>query len=830
MILHYLKIALRNIRKYALQNAICMLGLTVGFLAISLSAYWYWFESTYDKQYKDWERMYVVKTGVSFNNTYTPVNNNIFAYLAALPQVEATARLYTNRYTYAECDYNFIKMFGVKTIAGNLEDVMENRYGNGDELRTGYTKIAITESSAKKVFGSASPIGKLLTTGQLNRILGSEIYTSPEDEEIGLMVCAVFSDFNHSFIRSLSMTNVMIGYSPQLHIGENNIYGGCMAIIKVRPGTDVKALEDELNEQLFNGDSNHTMCQLVNVSKIHELAPAGPMNIRHIRIFALTSLLLIICAVVNCITMIVSRITGRRKEMGLRRSCGSSYRNLIMMMSVEMAFMFIASLLVALLSVAWISDSYSEYTMIGGMSARIVWGCVVIMAVVFVISMIAGIIAMTYILRESLNAMMTSGRSRSRQFRIVGLTVQICISLLCLFCSVTIVRQLEFVRNANWGFGVKGVTIIELQKDINVFYSRYNKEDIDAMDQEQEAEIKQDISNSRNMYIQQICQKLNALPMVKSAQPSGVNMTKEIMRMEYELKTALTEDAPVARVLELPIDGINNDAYGFTIIQGSKPQKLRADEIVLSQKVCKMLALDDPIGKTVYLNDDFDPRPQTIVAVIADVYLDGPLSEPAPFVINDVNTKWDFLGSRYDWSYIYENNNVTVRYDTDMRNEFSAELKEILSDAPQGTTVYYMDDWMNDFLKPTNDLLKLMAFAGLICVLIAISGIYMAVTLSCQERRREIAVRKVHGARIMDITSVLLKEYGIALTVASVIAFPIGTVLMRIWLKQFAIIVPMGWLTYVALLAGMILMILLTVGHRVIKTSRENPADVIKSE
>lgn len=59
MILHYLKVALRNIHKYAVQNLLCVLGLAVGFIALSLSAYWYWFENTYDKTIKDWDRIYI---------------------------------------------------------------------------------------------------------------------------------------------------------------------------------------------------------------------------------------------------------------------------------------------------------------------------------------------------------------------------------------------------------------------------------------------------------------------------------------------------------------------------------------------------------------------------------------------------------------------------------------------------------------------------------------------------------------------------------------------------------------------------------------------------
>ena len=188
MFLHYIKIALRNLRKYALQNTICILGLAVGFVAFSLSAYWYWFDSTYDKQYKDWKRMFAVSGGLTMNQVYTPVSNIALSIIANDPQVEmvGTANLFLAN--WMSLDDNFVKMFGIRAVAGVFEQTKENG-------------VAISESVAKELFGNTDPIGRLLTVGQYNRILSNITMMGDDDDESGMRVVAVFSDINHSFLK-----------------------------------------------------------------------------------------------------------------------------------------------------------------------------------------------------------------------------------------------------------------------------------------------------------------------------------------------------------------------------------------------------------------------------------------------------------------------------------------------------------------------------------------------------------------------------------------------------------------------------------------------------
>ena len=478
MFLHYIKIALRNLRKYALQNSICILGLAVGFVAFSLSAYWYWFDSTYDKQYKDWKRMFAVSGGLTMNQVYTPVSNIALSIIANDPQVEmvGTANLFLAN--WMSLDDNFVKMFGIQPVSGDFEQTKEHGF-------------AISESVAKELFGNTDPIGRPLTVGQYNRILDNVTMAGDDDDESGMRVVAVCSDINHSFLKVSRNSNNKIfciknplddiGFTPTEWSDEYatdayQIQDGSMGFVKVRKGVDLDKFVAYFHDKY--------KLNLTNVSKLHLKNIKGPMDIGHIKIFMLISLLLILCAVVNCITLTVSRITGRRKEMGLRLSCGSSFRKLLQMMCVELAVMFLIALSIAIVVILWVKDPFSEYTLIGGLPGRILWGCVAVMAVIFAVSMIAGVISMTYMLKGSLSAVMTQGTSRSRRFRITGMTVQLTISMFCILFTAVIIHQLNYVRSEFWGIGTNGVAVLDVGSDDDIYWTKVNYMELPEWDEQ----------------------------------------------------------------------------------------------------------------------------------------------------------------------------------------------------------------------------------------------------------------------------------------------------------------------------------------------------------
>lgn len=811
MILHYLKVALRNIHKYAVQNLLCVLGLAVGFIALSLSAYWYWFENTYDKTIKDWDRIYTVRTGLMVNNLYSPISDESLAQLKRLKDIEMVGCLLVHGSIAANMDSNFMEMIGLDVIKG-MPGGLPDDYG-----------LCISESAAKRTFGSDVELGRNMTTGEINSIgvMGGGTYVGNDDELTGCKVSGVFRDLNHSFLKALNIN--MMAQSNLDDISSQNPYNyySRMVLFKVRKGTDMEKLEKEISG-IVDPDSSYPSVKLVNISKLHEGVIKSPMDAKHVRFIALTSLLLIMCAIVNSISMTVTRITGRRKEMGLRRSCGSSIRKLVVMLSVEMAVEFVISLIVALCGLFLIKDHFADFTFIGGNSTMIVWGCLIVMASAFILSLAAGVITIAIILKDSLNNMMTQGKSRSKRFRMAGLTVQLSISLFCIFCSSVLIRQIKFLCNSNWGIGVNGVVNIEMINDDNVYFNRTYNADSQLID---EQAIKQDITSTRNQYLSRLSQELSALPMVEFAKTTNYSfVSRRSGSSSYQFAADESQQSEPVSIRAIIMSDPSNSAYGFTILQGTVPDVIGPDEIVVTEATCRILGIEDPLGKTIYQLRYPNLKPLTIVAVLKDLYLDGPVSEASPLVFFNTSNLFHSLNNP-DESY-----NVIAKFDPSRRKEFAAALDSLIEKAPGGAYTSYMDDWMDEFLKSDRTLVKLMVVSGLVCIIIAILGVFMAITLACQERRREIAVRKVHGASVKDIALSLLREYAVVLVVSAALSFTAGTIVMHSWLQHFAKIATIRWWIYAIILLFMALLIFASVARRVFRTARENPALVIKSE
>jgi ABC-type antimicrobial peptide transport system permease subunit len=133
-------------------------------------------------------------------------------------------------------------------------------------------------------------------------------------------------------------------------------------------------------------------------------------------------------------------------------------------------------------------------------------------------------------------------------------------------------------------------------------------------------------------------------------------------------------------------------------------------------------------------------------------------------------------------------------------------------------------------LKSENALIKLLTLVSVICVLICVFGFVSLVSLTCEERRKSIAIRKINGATIGDILSMFAKEYFLLLIIGAVIAFSIGYYVMQRWLENYVKQTSLSAWIYLAITLVLALVIVLCVGWQVYRASVENPAEVVKKE
>ena len=145
-------------------------------------------------------------------------------------------------------------------------------------------------------------------------------------------------------------------------------------------------------------------------------------------------------------------------------------------------------------------------------------------------------------------------------------------------------------------------------------------------------------------------------------------------------------------------------------------------------------------------------------------------------------------------------------------------------------TLNNAEEEYNKYLKSENALLKLLSFVSAICILICLFGFVSLVSLTCEERRKEIAIRKINGATSGDILAMFTKEYSLLLLIGAAIAFTTGYFIMQRWLENYVKQTSIPVWIYLSIVFVLALVIVLCVGWQVYRASVENPAEVVKSE
>ena len=215
-----------------------------------------------------------------------------------------------------------------------------------------------------------------------------------------------------------------------------------------------------------------------------------------------------------------------------------------------------------------------------------------------------------------------------------------------------------------------------------------------------------------------------------------------------------------------------------------------------------------------------------VIAIVEDISPFSYNAEPTNYILCAPGNRRLMPSPGSGWSQAL----YTLTYEHGMKDELKQHIEQIMSETGLEYKLTFTEDSFYADLESEQHLAKLIEILGFVCLLISVSGIFSIITLSCQERRREIAVRKVHGAKVKDILSIFTKEYGVVFVVSSVAAFIVGYLAIHHWMQQFLRQATISWWIYAAIFAAMALVICLTVGHRILKATRENPADVIKSE
>ena len=772
MIQHYFKIAFRNILKYKTQSIISILGLAVGFTCFALANLWIHYEMTYDAYHEGADRMYILcKESVFGVNGYStsmpypastllkndfPEVEAACAYTRWVQKVDLKANDCTVETNNIQADSCFMKMFNISILAGSRDFMYSN------------DKIALTEDVAMRLFGSTD-------------VLGKEVKNYNDDT---LTICAILSNLDHS--------NLSFGYWEQgeyFRRWQNDWSNGSFEIIiKLRKGTDPIAFQKKLA-------ANETKADPRDPRRIFEDIRLVPLNEYHyssinrnqsfqfyyLILFSVAGGLVILCSLFNYLSLFITRMRIRGREIELRKVCGSSIGGVFILLSVEYLYIILLS---GVLGMAFVETALPAFRKLSGVSGNIYGESLLYFAGILLLSLL---LLVPFAIRRS----STRNTGNKYALRKLSITFQLMIGILVTFCIIVMIKQIYYLTNTDLGWERKDIASINLLYPDNDFEAIADK-------------IKQ-FSCTREVVSGHCC----LLP-----QSSGLSQTftnwdgKEDAVKSIDMRCLWNCEKTVS-------------FYNLKLLAGEMVKSTETNKIMINESAVKALGMSDPIGKKLYQQT----QASTIVGIIKDFHITAPTEPVQPYVL----VARDILKGM---GFSIGKGQILIKFHDGKWKELKNRIDSIFSrEYPEVRyKLYNTEEEYAGYLKSEDALIKLLSFVAMVCVLIAAFGIFSLITLSCEQRRKEIAVRKVNGATIRDILIMFVKEYMLLLVIAGVIAFPVGYVLMKRWLENYVEQTVISAWIYFAIFGGIMIVIFACIGWRVWQAARQNPAEVIKSE
>ena len=271
--------------------------------------------------------------------------------------------------------------------------------------------------------------------------------------------------------------------------------------------------------------------------------------------------------------------------------------------------------------------------------------------------------------------------------------------------------------------------------------------------------------------------------------------------------------------------------FGMKMKEGEWIQDQGTRDIVINETGARELNIPSLTGRLI-LSDDEDSEnhavPTRISGILRDFYycpMQYPLSKVFFMYQNNADAARGYHGFRYFYIKVHpDNEKQALQYTRRIYSQYSK--KEISEDMQ----IIQLSTLMELFNRPEKTMFRIFLLLAVLCILISSFGVFFLVSLSTEQRKKEIAIRKVNGAQFSDILYLFLKEYLWLTLVSNAIALPLGYLFIKRWLETYAYHTDIhGWL-FVCVFLFTCIIVILSVMRQVVVAAKINPAESVKSE
>ncbi|HEV8284641.1 MAG TPA: ABC transporter permease [Chitinophagaceae bacterium] len=823
MIKNYFKTALRTLIRNKLYTILNIAGLTFSMSCFLIIGLYIFDELTFDTQHSKADRIYRVIEHKNVNGESTTIAAASYKLAEeskkTIPGIENTARIRRTgranivnpenpanffQETVTIADENFLSIFDFPLIAGDKKTALADP-----------NSIIITEDLAMRLFNKTDVLGKTLQFSFMQSPLKVTGVLKNHQRNSSFDFSSVLSDASS---RTDSFYNAFLARD---WFSENfSVY----ALLK--SNTDPKSVATQMAKLVHGNftppagttfsfslqplkDIHLNSGNIIDGARNSNVDAIVKGSMFYIEIFSFIALFVLLIAGINYMNLTTARASSRLKEIGVRKTIGALQGNLIRQFLFESLMVTFISFLLSLAVVNLALPAFNQFTSkqisLGFSTDYRVW----LYAIAFAV--ITGFLSGSYpalmlsrfkpiLLLKSLKLQNRSGLSLRK-----GLVVfQFTISIVMIIATIVLFLQVHYLNHTDLGFNKNLLVII----DVNTRKARTNFEAVKA--------------------------EMAKIPTVENVSVTSRVPGEWKSFRTVKIKTEGSNDEPkVAYMIGADKDFLTT--YKIKLLQGRNfDTPADSSDVIINEAAAEMLDITEPAGQIVEipalsrngdgtfvpLNNENIPFKPRVIGIVKDFHFQSLRDKIEPMILC------------YDQNPIQVIDYYSARIAaTNIRGTLD-KLKEVMikNDKDDPFEYHFLNDQLALFYIEDERRQTILIWAAFATIFIACLGLFGLATYSAEQRIKEIGVRKVLGATVLNLASILSKDFLKLVFIANGIAFPIAWWAANKWLQEYAYHINVQWWVFVIAGISACVVALLTVSYQAIKAAMVNPVKSLRTE
>ena len=800
MFQNYLKIAFRNLVRNKVYSFINIGGLAVGMAVAMIIGLWIYDELSFNKYHQNYD-----KIGRAMQMQTQNGNVLTIPYMP-MPMGEELKTKYGNNFKYlamASWEGEHILSVGTKNLSksGNYIDVeapkmlsLKMLQGTNEGLKNP-NSILLSETTAKAFFGETNPINQ----------------TMKIDNKLNVKVTGVYEDlpFNTEFknLKFIAPWDLYVSSEPWLQklkkdrVWDNNSY---QVFAQIADNVDFETVNKRIlrskyknltkEEQKFDARIfMHPMKDWHLKSNWVNGVNTGGL-IDYVWLFGIIGIFVLILACINFMNLSTARSEKRAKEVGVRKAIGSARGQLIMQFMSESMLVAFLALILSLLLVELVLPSFNE---VANKKMIVLWNYPLFWLILVGFSLFTGLIAGSYpalYLSSFQPVKVLKGTFKVGRFasvpRKVLVVFQFTVSMALIIGTIIIYLQVQFSKDRPIGYDRNNLMMIAMRTP-----EFYEKSEL----------LRNELKTSGTVV--EFAQSSSPLTDIWS-RSGGFNWQGKDPNLD-------TDFGIISVTHEF------GKTVGWKFKEGrdfSRAFSRDSLSIVINEAAVKFMGLKNPVGKTIRWGDDKGGKDYIVIGVIKNMLMQSPYK---PVIQSFYFLEYGGIS----WINLKLNPNKSA---SESIAKIGSIFKKHISSAP--FEYKFADEEFAAKFKTEEQIGKLALFFAILAIFISCLGLFGLASFVAEQRIKEIGIRKVLGATVMNLWTLLSKDFVFLVIISVLIATPIAYFFMNNWLQKYDYRTNISWWVFVLSGLGVMTITLLTVSYQAIKAAVANPVKSLRTE